>query len=234
MTELTLTKLRSGSGGTNATPLLELQAVSVNVGIRKVIEGLDLRLEEHGIICVTGPNGSGKSTLLNAIAGLTPARITSGRILFSGSDITALPAHERARLGISFMRQRENVFQDMTVEENLRLALGRDGYDRFQDAQPQWVESLPRHKRTSLLSGGERQRLAWAMATLRSARLLLADEPEAGLSDPLFLPTTGSCIVVSHSPDGAIEDAEPVIDDLRSEGAGKNKSQHPGDSDDDS
>lgn len=206
MSELTFTRLRTGTPGDKHAPLLQLHSITVNVGIRRVIEGLDLSIAEGEAIRVTGPNGSGKSTLLNAIAGVAPARVTAGRIEFHGQDITARPAHERAALGLSFMRQRENVFPELTVEENLHIALGPSGFARFQESLPSLVASLPRMKRASLLSGGQRQRLAWAMTSLRPWRLLLADEPTAGLSEPLPLPSTGAYLVVSHSTHEGADD----------------------------
>src|SRR5690242_1885772 len=108
-------------------PLLRLAGLSVKVGIRRIIEDLDLEVDATDALLVSGPNGSGKSTLLNAIAGLEPARIESGTVSIAGEDVTALPAHERARRGVAYLMQRNNVFAELSVEENLRIALGEDG-----------------------------------------------------------------------------------------------------------
>lgn len=200
MSDLAFTVLRRGQRGPGAPPLLCLDNLTIKVGIRRIIEDLDLDLFDNDAILVSGPNGSGKSTLLNAIAGLEPARVEAGTISIAGEDVTSLAPHERARRGVSYMRQRHNVFPELTVEENLRVALGAEGAERFQSSHPDWAAAIPLAKRVGLLSGGQKQRLAWAMATLRPYQLLLADEPEAGMSEPLPLPTTGGFIVVSHGP----------------------------------
>lgn len=198
MSDLQFTTLRRGERRNGAAPLLRVEHLTVKVGIRRVIDDLNLDVFEGDTICISGPNGSGKSTLLNAIAGLDPARVEAGTISLGGEDVTSLPAHERARRGLAFMRQRDNVFIDLTVEENLRLAVGPDGPARFHESYPAWAADLPGRKRVGLLSGGQKQRLAWAMATLRPSRLLLADEPEVGVSQGPTLPPTGTFVVVSH------------------------------------
>ena len=199
MSELHFSWFRRAERQGAQSPLLQIQALSVKLGIRQILENVNLDVYEGDTVYVTGSNGSGKSTLLNAIAGLDPARIVGGSILFQGINITQTPAHKRAQLGIGYLRQRENIFGDLTVNENLRLALGTDGYVRFQNAFPEAASTLPPDKRASLLSGGQKQRLAWAMTTLRQHQLLLADEPEAGLSQQLPLPAVGTFVVVSHS-----------------------------------
>jgi ABC-type branched-subunit amino acid transport system ATPase component len=198
--ELRFTMLRQGERRDGATVLLRIQHLSVRVGIRRVIDDVDLDVFEGDTICISGPNGSGKSTLLNAIAGLEPARIEAGTISLGGEDVTSLPPHERSRRGIAFMRQRENVFLDLTVDENLRLAVGAAGPAWFRDAFPSWTADLPGRKRVGLLSGGQKQQLAWGMATLRPSRLLLADEPEAGMSSRPPVPTNATLLLVSHEP----------------------------------
>jgi ABC-type branched-subunit amino acid transport system ATPase component len=180
-------------------PILRLDRLRVKVGIRRIVEALDLEVYENEAILIAGPNGSGKTTILNAIAGLEPARVESGTILIAGENVTNLPPHERARRGVAYLKQRHNVFADLSVGENLRIALGEEGLDRFRQVCPNWLPSLPLQKRVSLLSGGQKQRLAWAMTTLRPSRLLLADEPEAGMSDALPWPTDRAVLVVSHS-----------------------------------
>ena len=198
MGELRFTTLRTGRRGDGAFPLLRVEGLSVKVGIRHVIQDLSLEVFEGEVVCISGPNGSGKSTLLNAIAGLDPARIERGTVSLDGEDLTRLPPHERARRGLAFMRQRENVFADLTVDENLRLAGGPQGPAKFRESHSVWASDLPGYKRVGLLSGGQKQRLAWAMATLRPSRLLLADEPEAGLSSRPAVPAATTVLVVGH------------------------------------
>lgn len=199
MSELIFTVLRQGQRDSGVSPRLRLNGLTIKVGIRRIIDRLDLDVFENDAILVSGPNGSGKSTLLNAIAGLEPARVEAGTISICGEDVTSLPPHERARRGLSYVRQRHNVFPELTVEENLRVALGSEGPESFQRQHPDWVEALPLTKRAGLLSGGQKQRLAWAMATLRASCLLLADEPEAGTSVDLTLPQKSAVLLVSHN-----------------------------------
>lgn len=179
-------------------PLLEVRSLSAKVGIRRVLEHFNLKMFEGEIVCVQGPNGSGKSTLLNAIAGLEPVRVEEGAIIFCGREIQGLAAHERATMGLAYLRQRRNVFGDLTVEENLLLALGEGGIALWQKHAQAWATEIPLDKRASLLSGGQQQRLAWAMTILRPSRLVLADEPSAGLSQKLEMPATGSMLLTSH------------------------------------
>lgn len=198
MSDLHFTALRQGERHEGAAALLCIQHLSVKVGIRRVIEDISFDIFEGDAVCVSGSNGSGKSTLLNAIAGLDPAQIEAGSIFLGGEEITDLPPHERARRGLAFVQQRENVFADLTVDENLRLAAGPDGPAKFRESYPAWATDLPDRKRVGLLSGGQKQQLAWAMATLRPSRLLLADEPEAGMAKGVTLPS-GTVLLVSHS-----------------------------------
>src|SRR5438552_801467 len=105
MPDLRFTVLRQGVRRTGAQPVLRIEQLTVKVGIRRVIENLDLEIFEGDTVCISGPNGSGKSTLLNAIAGLEPARIEAGKIFLDREDVTAMPPHERSRRGVGFLRQ---------------------------------------------------------------------------------------------------------------------------------
>lgn len=198
MSDLTFTSLRQSSRESQAVPVLRVECLSVRVGLRRIIENLDLTMYENDAVLITGPNGSGKSTILNAIAGLEPARIEGGTISIGKDDVTVLPPHERARRGLAYLRQRHNVFTDLSVEENLRITLGECGWDSFRESYPTWVQLLPAEKRAGLLSGGQKQRLAWVMATLRPSRLLLVDEPEAGMPNAPSLPKDRTVLLVSH------------------------------------
>ncbi len=220
MSLLELTWLRRGSTG---RPMLEVEDLHVRVGLRRVIEGLSFVINEGDLVTLTGPNGCGKSSLLNAVAGLDPAVVEQGRMSIDGRPITKLPAYRRADLGVSYALQRDNVFPELTVEENIRLGLGRSATDRsglptdleelaerlvtggWLEPDPSVLEAkahpAPRAAdRAGLLSGGQKQLLAWGMSTLRPFRVLLADEPEAGLSRTLRVPSGRTCIVVTHNP----------------------------------
>lgn len=163
-----------------------LRTEKLNAGYKQlqILFDVDLTVEK-GITTVIGPNGSGKSTLLKSIFGI--ATIHSGNIYLNGKDITKLPPHEKAKLGISYLPQVENVFANLTVEENLKIA----GYwleepekkDRISHALnffPELKNYLRRKAGT--LSGGERQMLAMACALVKDAKILLLDEPTAQLS----------------------------------------------------
>jgi branched-chain amino acid transport system ATP-binding protein len=153
-----------------------------------IVNGASISADAGEIVVVLGPNGAGKSTLIKAVAGLVP--IGAGAVRLLGADITRLPAHLIVRAGLAFTPQTENVFVAMTVEDNLRLASGvlpsprRTGriatmYGFFPDLARQ------RSLLAGRLSGGQRQMLAIARALLVGPRVLMLDEPSAGLSPKL-------------------------------------------------
>jgi branched-chain amino acid transport system ATP-binding protein len=153
-----------------------------------IVNGASLSVAAGEIVAVLGPNGAGKSTLIKAIAGIAP--IASGTVHLGDEEITRLPAHRMVRLGLAFVPQTENVFTGMSVEDNLRLAAGilpsgkRPGriaeiYRFFPDLERQ--RRLPAGR----LSGGQRQMAAIARALIAAPRVLMLDEPSAGLSPKL-------------------------------------------------
>jgi ABC-type branched-subunit amino acid transport system ATPase component len=161
-------------------PLLKVENLSVRLGQRLVLDNVSLDLYEDEQVRITGPNGAGKSTLLNAIMGVVPT--TAGRVVFKGEDLGTLATHERARLGIHYMRQRDNVFPSLTVLENLQLAVGKGGYEGFRERFPEWAKDITANQPAGMLSGGQKQKLAWAMVVLSVGEILLADEPSAGVT----------------------------------------------------
>lgn len=181
-----------------AVPLLSVQGVSVRLGQRLVLDDVSLEVHEGEQVRITGPNGAGKSTLLNAITGVLP--LNEGRILFKGKDISGLPAHERAARGIRYMRQRDNVFPSLTVRENLQLAVGKDGYERFSERFPEWAKDIAGSQPAGMLSGGQKQKLAWGMTVLQdNMALMLSDEASAGSSEALKVDAPLSFCFVEHS-----------------------------------
>ena len=166
--------------------LLDATGIVGGYGVAdEILKGAALALAEGELVAIIGPNGAGKSTLLKAIAGLL--RLKAGRILLDGTDITALSPRDRARAGIAFVPQEANIFPTMSVRENLEMggflatkaavaARIATQFDRF----PMLAEKRRAAART--LSGGQRQTLAMAMALMVAPRLLLLDEPSAGLS----------------------------------------------------
>ena len=153
-----------------------------------ILRGASLRAAAREIVVLLGPNGAGKSTLIKAIAGIVPA--SAGRVLLAGEEITRLPAHRMTRHRLGFVPQTENVFNRMTVEENLVLAgflLAGAERRRQIEALYGFFPDLARQRRLPArrLSGGQRQMLAIARALMISPRVLMLDEPSAGLSPRL-------------------------------------------------
>lgn len=198
MSGLSFHWLRRGNAS-GSSPLLSIQKLRVKVGIREVLKDMNLDVHPGDHIRVTGPNGCGKSTLFNAIAGVEPARVISGRVFLKDRDITTLPAHERACAGIVFMRQSNNVFETLTVEENLRLALGSKGPSRLVEKLPVLAREIPARKTVGLLSGGQKKKLAWAMSVLSNGILHLFDEPDAGVCNNFILPKEITALNITHA-----------------------------------
>ena len=149
-----------------------------------ILRGCNLELAEGEIVGVIGPNGAGKSTLLRAMFGLIPVR--SGSVSLRGEDITRLKAHELVARGVGYVPQTDNVFQRLTVEENLRMGLYQES-GKWNERSSRVGELFPlllerRDQRAGSLSGGERQMLAMGRALMMEPDVLLLDEPSAGLS----------------------------------------------------
>jgi branched-chain amino acid transport system ATP-binding protein len=153
------------------------------------VRGASITVGEKEIVVVLGPNGAGKSSFIKAIAGLVP--VESGTVELAGRDITSTPAHGMVRLGLAFVPQTENVFPLMSVEDNLKVAGGiikpKDVPARIEEMYATFPD-LARHRRIAAgnLSGGQRQMLAVARALIIHPKLLVLDEPSAGLS-PKFV-----------------------------------------------
>ena len=153
-----------------------------------IVNGASIVAEAGEIVVVLGPNGAGKSTLVKAIAGLVP--VFSGQTRLDGKDITSLPAHSMVHHGLAFVPQTENIFASMSVDDNLRLAAGclpaPQRAERIS-ALYGFFPDLLRQKSLAAgrLSGGQRQMLAIARALIVNPRVLILDEPSAGLSPKL-------------------------------------------------
>ena len=191
--------------------MLEIKNLSYSVKEhdkeKQILKNINLSLAQNKLYVITGQNGSGKSTLVKIIMGIVSQ--TSGQIFFGGKDISSMPIHERARLGISFAFQSPVTFKGLKVKELLDIASGqknslaqncdylskvglcaRDYIDRYIDDK---------------LSGGELKRIELAMALSRKGKLNIFDEPEAGIDlwsfdklVSLFSSVKGTTLIVSH------------------------------------
>ncbi len=176
----------TGTGG----PILAAESVVAGYepGL-PIVDRASLAVAPGEILAVLGPNGAGKSTFIKAVAGLVP--VSAGAVRLGGRDITGLPAHLRLAAGLAFVPQTENVFTTLSVADNLRLAgdrlPDRRAAARAVEAQYEAFPDLARARRLAAgrLSGGQRQMLAVARALVVSPRVLLLDEPSAGLSPKL-------------------------------------------------
>ena len=169
------------------TALLTADNLELAYGALSVCRGISLRIDEGEIVALIGANGAGKSTTLRAIAGLLPLR--AGAINFGGTDITRLPSHQRASLGIALVPEGRRVFPFLTARENLELGgfkNRRDGakvrrmIDGIFDMFPLLRERSG--QKAGTLSGGEQQMLVLGRAMMSEPKLLCLDEPSLGLA----------------------------------------------------
>jgi branched-chain amino acid transport system ATP-binding protein len=166
-------------------PLLKLCGVETYYGSIQALKDVTLDVYEGEIVALIGANGAGKSTLMMTICGSERARY--GSIIYSGRNITALPAHEIARLSIAQAPEGRRIFPRMTVYENLQIGAALSGPEHFDDDLERVLALFPRlkerlHQRGGTMSGGEQQMLAIGRALMSRPRLLLLDEPSLGLA----------------------------------------------------
>jgi len=170
-----------------AEPLLDVTGLSTGYGKIVVLRGIDLTIGASEVVALLGPNGAGKTTLLRAVSGLLP---WSGAVRFDGHDLSGAGPRETAKAGLAHVIEGHRVFTQQTVLDNLLLA----AYDlprgersaRVEEALGYFPEiAEKRHERAVALSGGQQQMLAVAQGLVRRPRLLMLDEPSAGLSPVL-------------------------------------------------
>jgi branched-chain amino acid transport system ATP-binding protein len=188
--------------------MLSLTDVHTYYGKSHILHGVSLEVGAGEVVGLLGRNGVGKSTTLKSIMGL--ARPASGRVTLDGRDITGLPAHKLARLGIGYVPEDRRIFRLLTVMENLRTGLDRHGVTdaRKQELLDKVFAYFPvlgerRNQPGGTLSGGEQQMLAIARAMMLEPKIILLDEPTEGLM-PRMVSQIREIIEVLHREKVAI------------------------------
>ena len=175
-----------------ADPFLIGDTMTGGYGPTDILHGCTIAVEKSQIAVIVGPNGAGKSTAMKALFGMLPLR--GGAVRLEGEDITALSPQDRVAKGMAFVPQTQNIFTSMTVEENLEMGafLRRDDVGRTMEQVYHLFPILRDKRRQSAgeLSGGQRQQVAVGRALMTEPKVLMLDEPTAGVSpivmDELF------------------------------------------------
>lgn len=166
--------------------MLEVRHVSVNYGKAQILHDVNLSVNKGEIVAIMGPNGTGKTVFLRTVSGLL--KPAEGSITFLGERIDKLPSHEIVKKGIAHCPERQKLFPEMTVMENLELgAYLRSDSEKIQSDLETTLALFPlleerKHQMARTLSGGEQQMLTLARALMSNPKLLMLDEPSMGLA----------------------------------------------------
>ncbi|RLQ97256.1 ABC transporter ATP-binding protein [Falsibacillus albus] len=164
--------------------LLSVQQIETYIGQYHILHGVSFEAKKGEITVLLGRNGAGKTTTLRSVMGLNPA--SSGSIMFHNQDIAALPTHKISGLGIGYVPEDQGIFGDLTVEENMKVAMKNNDHETLE--RMEWILNLfPDLKKFwkkagGYLSGGQKQMLSIARAYINQNDLLLIDEPSKGLA----------------------------------------------------
>jgi lipopolysaccharide export system ATP-binding protein len=197
---------QAGHSASGREPILRTEKLLKIYGRRAVVNGVDIQLGKGEIVGLLGPNGAGKTTSFYMIAGLV--RPDGGRVMFQDEDVTDLPMHRRARMGMGYLPQEESIFRKLTVEENLLAILEtqpmskKDRKLRCEELLNQFGISHVAKQLALTLSGGEKRRLTIARSLVTCPSLLMLDEPFSGV-DPI-----------------AVADVQQIVERLRNDGLG--------------
>jgi branched-chain amino acid transport system ATP-binding protein len=176
-----------------AEPFLIGETMTGGYGAADILHSCTIAVEPGEIAVIVGPNGAGKSTAMKAVFGMLKLR--QGTVRLGGEDITTLSPQARVRKGMGFVPQTSNIFTSMTVEENLEMGAFIRDDDKIAETMAQIYDLFPilkekRHQAAGQLSGGQRQQVAVGRALMTQPRVLMLDEPTAGVSpivtDELF------------------------------------------------
>ncbi len=186
--------------------ILEVEGLQKSYGGRKVVDEVRLSVDHAQIAGLLGPNGAGKTTSFYMIAGLIPP--DHGRVTFQGRDITRMPMHKRARLGMGYLPQEESIFRKLSVENNLLAVLEtvkglsrKDQKKRAEELMERFGITGVKKSQALTLSGGEKRRLSIARCLCTNPKLLMLDEPFVGI-DPIAVQEIHKIIRELREQDG--------------------------------
>lgn len=186
--------------------LLDARGLCKTYRERKVVDNVNLTVNTGEIVGLLGPNGAGKTTSFYMVAGLV--RPDAGSVNFVGQDVTGLPMHLRARLGMGYLPQEESIFRKLTVYENLMAILEtrsdmsrREQREKADELMERFGITKLRNSQALQLSGGEKRRLTIARALTTSPKLLMLDEPFAGV-DPIAVQDIQHIVASLRETDG--------------------------------